>query len=424
MLPALAGATLVADAVSLAPPGSIGFDISHPQCGRPFPADGAFGVVGVNGGRAFTANPCLAVQFDWAQQLPHTAGLYINTGNPGPASQFYWSEAGESDPALCLDDGTASDPGCAYNYGWHAAERALQIATDAGIEVGEHTWWLDVESGNSWEGDGAANTADLQGSFDYLRTHGINEVGLYSVGVQWNEITGGYTAMTASSYRLAWSPYFVPEVAMETAPLWMAVSATLDGAKQRCALSFTGGPTRMAQFIVDGFDNNIVCGAAQAVPANAAACAPGAGTPAGYTARFGTGGDDRLRGSGADEVLHGGGGDDEIDGRGGRDIVCGGSGRDLLVGGDGDDLLVGGTGRDDLRGQDGHDTLLAGEAADRLSGGDGRDELRGGGGDDTLSAGRGRDDLRGQAGRDALDGGPGRDTCSPGADPDPAPTRC
>jgi hypothetical protein len=56
------------------------------KCGRPFPRGAAFGVIGVNGGRAFTRNPCLAAQLRWARRT--SAGrpaFYANTGNPGPA---------------------------------------------------------------------------------------------------------------------------------------------------------------------------------------------------------------------------------------------------------------------------------------------------------------------------------------------------
>src|SRR5450759_5915683 len=38
---------------------TVGYDISYPQCGRPFPTNAAFGIVGVNKGIVFSPNPCL-----------------------------------------------------------------------------------------------------------------------------------------------------------------------------------------------------------------------------------------------------------------------------------------------------------------------------------------------------------------------------
>jgi hypothetical protein len=58
-----------AAAASVAPSaavGAIGHDASTPQCGRTLPENGAFGVVGVNGGRAFTENPCCSTSFTGA----------------------------------------------------------------------------------------------------------------------------------------------------------------------------------------------------------------------------------------------------------------------------------------------------------------------------------------------------------------------
>jgi hypothetical protein len=58
-----------AAAASVAPSaavGAIGHDVSTPQCGRTLPEIGAFGVVVVNGGRAFTENPCFAAEHAWA----------------------------------------------------------------------------------------------------------------------------------------------------------------------------------------------------------------------------------------------------------------------------------------------------------------------------------------------------------------------
>jgi hypothetical protein len=63
------------------------YDVSYPQCGGPLPTNVLFGIVGVNDGIVFSANPCLgagnsASELQWAGQ---NAILYANTGNPGPS---------------------------------------------------------------------------------------------------------------------------------------------------------------------------------------------------------------------------------------------------------------------------------------------------------------------------------------------------
>ena len=110
-----------AGAAKAAKPTSIGYDISYPKCGKPFPADPAFGIVGVNRGIVFSANPCLGTgagpsQLRWAGKR---AELYANTGNPGPKLSSRWP-VGQSAPKQC----SAQNPdsaNCAYDYGWNAA---------------------------------------------------------------------------------------------------------------------------------------------------------------------------------------------------------------------------------------------------------------------------------------------------------------
>lgn len=48
----------------------VGYDVSWPQCETKLPSDHAFVVVGVNGGRADEANPCLQKQLEWAKTAP------------------------------------------------------------------------------------------------------------------------------------------------------------------------------------------------------------------------------------------------------------------------------------------------------------------------------------------------------------------
>jgi hypothetical protein len=252
-----------AAAASVAPaaaPGAIGHDVSTPQCGSTLPEIGAFGVVGVNGGRAFTWNPCFASEYAWAKRRPAAAGVYINTGNPAPRSDYYWPASGSREPALCRDSTSTRDPGCAYDYGWHAATAALAAAERVDPTSRSRAWWLDVETANSWNGDGIANAADLQGVVDLLRSKGVARVGLYSTAYQWRTITGGYTASSAGTYRTAWRSAFTPRYRLESLPLWIATTGDAAAAKAACATSFTGAPAQMVQFVDgSGIDVNYVC---------------------------------------------------------------------------------------------------------------------------------------------------------------------
>ncbi len=61
-------AAATASAAPSAAPGAVGHDLSTPQCGRTLPEIGVFGIVGINGGRAFSDNPCFASQYGWAKR--------------------------------------------------------------------------------------------------------------------------------------------------------------------------------------------------------------------------------------------------------------------------------------------------------------------------------------------------------------------
>ena len=61
--------------------GSVGVDVSYPNC-RAKISGAAFGIVGVNGGKSFTSNPCLK---DEASKFKNLS-LYVNTGYPGQAT--------------------------------------------------------------------------------------------------------------------------------------------------------------------------------------------------------------------------------------------------------------------------------------------------------------------------------------------------
>lgn len=265
--------------------GTSGADISWPQCGAPFPSGASFGVVGVNDGRAWSTNPCLASEYAWARGLSRTPDLYMNTANPAPQSSHYWPESGTRDPALCIDATSTTDPGCAYDYGWHTAADALARATAALGAAPAGRWWLDVETGNTWNGDASSNAADLQGSIDYLVAEGAPAVGVYSTEQQWAEITGGYASGTAAAYASAWAPEFASPSGIGAVPSWVA-GAGPAGAPGLCADSFTGTTTAMVQYIAGGFDADAACAAVPALPPASLSPPPPAATAPGLPEHF------------------------------------------------------------------------------------------------------------------------------------------
>jgi hypothetical protein len=205
-------------------------------------------------------------EYKWAAGRPGSPGFYMNTANPAPHSSYYWPTSGSSDPALCQDATSVSDPGCAYDYGWHAAANALSSTIAAlassGIPSSAATtggWWLDVETGNTWNGTGRANAADIQGSIDYLRSQGIPAVGVYSTSYQWNTITGGYTTSTAPSYAAAWQSEFTSRDGIAGSPDWIAGASDARQAASYCSRSFTGVAVQLSQYPSGGFDADIRC---------------------------------------------------------------------------------------------------------------------------------------------------------------------
>lgn len=220
------------------PSGAVGHDISWPQCGRPVPTPGAFGIVGVTGGRPYTRNPCLAEQFAWAESTPGGAGFYMNTSNPGIDSlSVDWYGQLAPDPA-CRP---GNDGACAYNFGYNAAADAFAYARDATGHAGGRVWWLDVETDNSWsDTDVVANRASIQGSLDFLQRQPDVVVGIYSSPRMW---------------RWIMADHVLPAV-----PSWMAGATTQAGAVAHCdpSFSFTGGPVALSQWVED-FDHDYVC---------------------------------------------------------------------------------------------------------------------------------------------------------------------
>ena len=219
------------------PPGAVGHDISWPQCDKGRPEVGAFGIVGVTGGRPYTRNACLTSQFAWAEASPGGAAFYMNTSNPGVASLALDWYAQRAPNAACSP---ADESACAYDFGFNAAAEAFAYAQASTGRAAGRVWWLDVELDNSWSStDIGANRASIQGSIDFLLRQPGVVVGVYSTPRMWARIMG--------DHRLA-------------LPNWTAGATTLADAIAHCSpvFSATGGPVVLSQW-VEGFDNNYVC---------------------------------------------------------------------------------------------------------------------------------------------------------------------
>jgi hypothetical protein len=213
--------------------GPFGYDISFPECDGRMPPASAFVVVGVTGGKMFTANPCVADQFRKARSGTSVAGVYVNVNAPEP----------EEMPYLARDAGErchAGDGGCHLReWGRRGAVAAFNLARHAGIS--SPMWWLDVETLNTWLPDTNANAIIVQGAIDALRHEGVG-VGIYSTYLMYPRILGGWNAGL---------------------PVWVAGPADGPSAQAACSGSpFGGGQPWLVQYPHDGLDGDLICPAA------------------------------------------------------------------------------------------------------------------------------------------------------------------
>jgi hypothetical protein len=167
--------------------GASGYDLSYPQCSNPGPPPGAsFTVLGVNHGKAFSTNQCLANE--WQLGVKPRA-LYLNTGY-NPDNSTHITNACQSSAA---SSGLSGAYATAYAIGCSESDFSLgQVSAVLGSWQ-PLMWWLDVETGNSWSGtDLDLNRAALKGALVRLAQTGL-DVGVYSTASQWQSITGGWT---------------------------------------------------------------------------------------------------------------------------------------------------------------------------------------------------------------------------------------
>lgn len=228
----------------------LGYDIAWPQCGKSLPSGQAFGIVGVNDGLANNTNPCLSTELAWAQRstggtAQPLAALYVNTANPGlsgswwPTSNTYGDSAVSNPYGTCDGRDTAA---CAYMYGY---AKAYDDATLRGVTNPQsYTWWLDVETINSWETNKAVNAADLEGMTAYFTGIGAS-VGLYSTAAQWSQIAGTVSPTSNLNGLLNWRPG----------------GASLATAKSACSAAplTAGGRVTLTQYVAKNVDTDYSC---------------------------------------------------------------------------------------------------------------------------------------------------------------------
>jgi hypothetical protein len=266
----VAGTATAADAgVPTGTTTATGYDVSFPQCDDALPARQDIAVVGVNAGTGTTTNPCLADQLAWGDAVTADgsvlrADVYINTANPGHLGDW-WPSADitlSGDPIAnprgrCAG---AENTACAYVYGYSVA--LDDVRTRGVTDAGARTWWLDVETMNSWSWNRQANLATLEGMAAAIRSVG-GDVGVYSTQRQWDLIVGDAT----------------PSVTLAGTPSWIAGATSRAGALSSCASgSLTpGGHIRMVQWVEQGIDHDVSCdvGVAGTRPTLSGAATPG-----------------------------------------------------------------------------------------------------------------------------------------------------
>jgi hypothetical protein len=232
-----------------------GYDASYPQCSGSYPSNPLFGIVGVNGGLASNANPCITDELHWARDAPGqkrpeqpSLSLYIDTGNPGAHRVADWPSGGTA-PTYGSCNGLLTNA-CSYLYGEQRAVHSYQlvVALDS-VAARTAPWWLDVELTASWAGTYQLNIAALHGFIAGLRSVGATgQIGVYSTGAQWKDITG----LTAQTTPTAFDGQL---------PDWVAgAEATLTQAQQNCTSGgFTGVAPTLAQYRIGPFDADLRC---------------------------------------------------------------------------------------------------------------------------------------------------------------------
>lgn len=214
------GASPVLAATDPYTPGTVGYDVSYPNCTAT--PTGAFGIVGVNGGRPFSYNSCFSSEYSHATAFG-APSAYINTAYSGAYGRNITSQCATAPSTIA---GKAARQ--AWSIGCSEADTSY---AHAGVTPA--MWWLDVETGNSWSSSNLTLNQDaIQGAVDRLSETGL-PVGVYSTASMWRTITGGS---------------FTPR---GLAADWVAAGS--------CSTPFTSSPVWLTQGTSGGIDSDTAC---------------------------------------------------------------------------------------------------------------------------------------------------------------------
>jgi hypothetical protein len=138
--------------------------------------------------------------------------------------------------------------------------------------AGDYPWWLDVETGNTWQGSRngglAMNDAVLEGMAAFVSSQSTSTgspaaVGVYSTTSQWSQITGGESTVDANWTSLAHS---TSPASLDGLPDWVPGATSAAGADSTCAAdgAFTrtgasAAHVTLGQWVANGFDGDVSC---------------------------------------------------------------------------------------------------------------------------------------------------------------------
>lgn len=205
-------------------------DVSWPNCKTIPTNEYSRAIIGASGGLDFRPNPCLGQETTFANSYE----LYANTGDPG----FPRIKKIGKGPLSCSGQNLVC---YSYNYGYQAGLYVVKQALFSAAQ--SDSWWLDVESINSWTNSVAANRADIVGMINAIRASNpfmTPQVGIYTANQQWVALVGHW------------------QIGL---PLWLGTGDTSAAqAKTACASSsVTGGQLVMTQYTAGGLDYNYAC---------------------------------------------------------------------------------------------------------------------------------------------------------------------